>query len=140
MAGWPRAAARSASASGKAAASRKLNALLACSSTNIYSVIDGVEAPASAIAGEPAERAVVELHVPLVLDEGRFRPPLARHAPRPRARDDPPREPGGAEMNWRSSVDPHLHGSRRSHAANGEKGTTPHPALSPEGRVKLNPS
>src|SRR3989442_12777479 len=90
-------------------------------------VVDGVEAPASAIAGEPAERAVVELHVPLVLDEGRFRPPLARHAPRPRARDDPPREPGGAEMNWRSSVDPHLHGSRRSHAANGEKGTIPHP-------------
>src|SRR6266705_1984747 len=60
------------------------------------SVIDGFEAPAAAIARETAEGAIVELHIPLVLDEGRFRPPLARDAPRPRARDDPPREPGGA--------------------------------------------
>src|SRR5262249_61775230 len=118
--------------------SRKENALLAGSSTNFTqpsprraprnclvgpvsartscSVVDGVEAPASAIAGEPAERAVVELHVPLVLNEGRFRPPLARHAPRPCARDDPPREPGGAEMDGRSGGDLHLYGSRRSHS------------------------
>src|SRR5262249_20089870 len=158
MAGWPRAAARSASASGKAAASRKLNALLACSSTNftqpsprralrtsnppsprpatpcsartagprlgpnIYSVVDGFEAPAAAVAREPAERAVVQLHVPLVLDEGRFRPPFARHAPRPRARDDPPRQPAGAEVSGRSRVKRDVDGSRRPHAAHHENG------------------
>src|SRR3990170_1562041 len=104
------------------------------------SIVHRFEAPASAVAREPAERAVVELHVPLVLDEGRFRPPLARHAPRPRARDDPPRKPGGAEVGGHPRIDRHLYRSRRSHAANGENGTTPHPALSPEGRGFQSPS
>src|SRR5439155_2431477 len=103
-------------------------------------VVDGFEVPTAAVVCEPAEGAVVELHVPLVLDEGHFRPPLARYAPRPRARDDAPREPGGAEVDGRSSVDPHLHRSRRSHSPHSENGTTPHPALSPEGRGIQFPS
>src|SRR5207247_10718787 len=83
-------------------------------------VVDGFEVPTAAVVCEPAEGAVVELHVPLVLDEGHFRPPLARYAPRPRARDDAPREPGGAEVGGRARVEHDRDGSRRPHTVNGK--------------------
>src|SRR2546430_7354089 len=99
-------------------------------------VVDGFEVPTAAVVCEPAEGAVVELHVPLVLDEGRFRPPLARYAPRPRARDDAPHEPGGAEVGGRPRGHEHLGELGRAHAAYGKHRplTCLSPPLAPRGR------
>src|SRR3990172_7951788 len=41
------------------------------------SVVDAGEEPGGAVMAEPAERAALELHVPLVLEKGALDPPLA---------------------------------------------------------------
>src|SRR5262245_19727448 len=82
MAGCSSCAARSASASGRAAASRKLKALRACSATNMWwSIVNPGEVPGGAVVGQATQRPVGQLHIPLVLEPRLLAPPLARGPP-----------------------------------------------------------
>src|SRR5437870_6204761 len=93
-AGIPRRAAAAAYASGSSAPSRNENADWACSSMNMAqpaeSVVHTIEGPAVGreIAGEPAERAIAERHVPFVPRPRLHVPPRPRRAPGPGAPDD----------------------------------------------------
>ena len=75
------------------------------------SVVEAVEKPVARepIANEPAERAVAEHHIPFVSRPRLGVPPLARRAPRARARDDTSR------VHVRRSLTrgPHVHTARR---------------------------
>src|SRR5437867_11641344 len=122
MAGCSSRAACSARSSGKAVASRKLKALRACSSTYIPgSVVNPLEAPGGAIVGEPAERAIAELHIPLVVDPRALGPPLPRRAPRSHAGHDPRREPVGSQMDRPAGGERHAGGQRWPQPAQRER-------------------
>src|SRR5262252_7495321 len=110
MAGCSSRAACSAMCSGNGVASRKLKALRACSSTYIdraASVVDAFEPPGGAVVGEPAERSLGQLRIPLVVDPPMLGPPLARRAPRPRAGHDPRREPLGVKVDGTAGGERH---------------------------------
>src|SRR4029453_17141541 len=134
MAGCSSFAARSASASGKAAASRKLKALRACSSTNMQrSIVDPGEVPGGAVVGQATKRAVGQLDVPLVLEPGLLAPPLARGAPRTDAGHDASAETARAQGHGTARGERARGGSRRTEPAQGEgAGGPPPPPLSPD--------
>src|SRR5439155_27382765 len=83
-------------------------------------VVDAFEPPRGVIVGEPAERPIAQLHVPLVAVPRALRPPLSRGAPRAHARHDPPSEPARSQMDRAPIGERHPGGQRRPHPAQGE--------------------
>src|SRR5258705_11926025 len=99
----------------------------------VPSIVNAFEHPGRAVMGQAAERAVGELHVPLIRAPAALQPPLARHAPRPRAGHDGAREPIGAEMHRPAAYETHLRRPRRTEPAEGEDPSLPRPSP-PAGR------